>query len=82
VLATIRTTRPITTNLVLDFDILIKQQFQKKNEKNPFEKELKIKFENPKTKQKVQQLTKAGIDHCNSEENSTTTVLLIKAKLP
>lgn len=73
-LATIRTTRPITTNLVLDFDILIKQQFQKKNEKTPSEKELEIKVENPKK-------TKAGIDNCNSEENSTTTVLLIKAKL-
>jgi hypothetical protein len=48
VLATTRTTRPITTNIVLDFDILIKQQFQKKNEKTPSEKELKIKVENPK----------------------------------
>jgi hypothetical protein len=52
VLATIRTTRPITTNIVLDFDILIKQQFQKKNEKTPSEKQLKIKVENPKKKRK------------------------------
>jgi hypothetical protein len=53
VLATIRTRRPITTNIVLDFDILIKQQFQKKNEKNPSEKEeLKIKLENPKKEKK------------------------------
>jgi hypothetical protein len=48
VLATIRTTRPITTNIVLDFDILIKQQFQKRNEKTPSEKKLNIKVEKPK----------------------------------
>ncbi len=81
VLATIRTTRPITTNIVLDFDILIKQQFQKRKEKTPSEKELKDQSrKNPKYKI-VQQLTITGIDDCNSVQNSTTTVQLIKAKL-
>jgi len=61
---------------------LIKQQFQKKNEKTPSEiKVSQDQSRKPKKNKIVQQLTKAGIDNCNSEENSTTTVLLIKAKL-